>query len=209
MSATVISPIRLSKKECRSYNICITCRKVPAVSTNTECRCDRCFKKNISKGVTWRARRDARICNRCKAPLTADENNHCTKCRDKKLKKAKDDCKLLKDAAFAAYGGYKCRCCGSEYDLQLQLDHINNDGAAYRRAVGKGGNWQYRWLKENNYPKDLLQPLCGGCHGAKTLSGSCDCHSHHKVVPIKEYEALLAYKEQALAWQKLTSKLIK
>lgn len=79
--------------------------------------------------------------------------------------------------AFAAYGGYKCVCCGETEPLFLSLDHIENDGAAFRRgAFGKrtaAGVHTYRWLKRNGYPK-VVQVMCMNCqHGKRMNKGVC------------------------------------
>lgn len=76
----------------------------------------------------------------------------------------------LKDAAYAAYGGYECACCGETTKEFLQLDHVNNDGAEHRRAIG--GLTIYAWLKKANYPPGF-QVLCANCNHAKGHYGEC------------------------------------
>lgn len=80
----------------------------------------------------------------------------------------------LKDACFGAYGGYKCVCCGEEEKIFLTLDHINNDGAKHRKAIGiRGGIGIYTWIRKNNFP-DGFQVLCFNCnHGKQLNKGIC------------------------------------
>lgn len=72
------------------------------------------------------------------------------------------------------YGG-QCVCPGCPETLQefLTIDHIDGNGAAHRRIDGKTG-WQfYKWLKDNEYPKDNFQLLCMNCNWAKHAYGIC------------------------------------
>lgn len=83
----------------------------------------------------------------------------------------------VRDAAFAAYGGYKCVCCGETEPLFLTLDHINNDGADFRRKIkGKrtaAGFHTYMWLAKNGFPP-VVQVLCMNCnHGKRMNNGVC------------------------------------
>jgi hypothetical protein len=85
--------------------------------------------------------------------------------------------KRIRDAAFAAYGGYKCVCCGETEPSFLTLDHINNDGASFRRKItGKrtsAGYPTYIWLAKNGYPP-TVQVLCMNCnHGKRMNNGVC------------------------------------
>jgi hypothetical protein len=78
--------------------------------------------------------------------------------------------KRLKDAAFEAYGGYVCKCCGETAEIFLCLDHIDGGGGKHRKEVGSGADF-YRWLRNNQYPKGLLQVLCHNCNIAKSRGG--------------------------------------
>jgi hypothetical protein len=69
------------------------------------------------------------------------------------------------------YGG-KCACCGETEVKFLGIDHINNDGAAHRKAIGGGGNTTYRWLIKHGYPPGF-QVLCHNCNLAKGFYGVC------------------------------------
>jgi len=85
--------------------------------------------------------------------------------------------KRAKDAAFEAYGGYKCVCCGEANPKFLTLDHINGGGRANRR--NQSGIGFYVWLRNNNYSADL-QVLCYNCN--------CGRAHNNGVCPHKELE---------------------
>lgn len=73
-----------------------------------------------------------------------------------------------------AYGGQICVCCGEKHFSMLTIDHVNNDGAAHRREVGKGakniGSRLYQWLITNKYPLGF-QVLCFNCNSSKHING--------------------------------------
>jgi hypothetical protein len=68
---------------------------------------------------------------------------------------------------IAHYGG-KCVCCGESNWAFLEFDHINNDGAKHRKAIGQ---LKPEWIIANGYP-DYLQLLCANCNKAKGLYGN-------------------------------------
>lgn len=88
----------------------------------------------------------------------------------------------LKDAVFAAYGGYVCACCGEEGREFLSIDHINNDGAEHRRSMGlnPGGTF-YCWLKRNGFPPGF-RVLCMNCNFARGRFGYCP-HERQRAEP--------------------------
>ena len=79
-------------------------------------------------------------------------------------------------AALGAYGG-KCACCGETTTDFLCIDHINDDGGAHRRQIGRGNI--FHWLQKNEYP-DGFQVLCWNCNAAKAMRGGCP---HKKDAP--------------------------
>lgn len=106
--------------------------------------------------------------------------------RTERLKYANERSKRLKSAAYEAYGGYVCACCGESERAFLSLDHVNNDGFAHRRAaLGKnyGASGLYMWLRKNGYPAGF-QVLCMNCNYGKRMNGG--------VCPHKQYEKLTA-----------------
>ena len=79
----------------------------------------------------------------------------------------------LRNEVLSAYGSC-CTCCGETVKEFLQIDHINNDGAKHRKAVG---NYIYNWLKQNNYPQGF-RLLCANCNWSRGVYGHCP---HEKV----------------------------
>jgi hypothetical protein len=93
-------------------------------------------------------------------------------------------------AAFQAYGGPRCACCGEAIFQFLTIDHINGDGASHRKTVAaskkpsrrKTNGWKapnngsgvsmYTWLRQNNYPPGF-RVLCMNCNCAIAWFGSC------------------------------------
>lgn len=73
-----------------------------------------------------------------------------------------------KDAAFVAYGGYRCVCCDVTERVFLTIDHIEE--------VGKGGPHRsgyplYHWLMAEGHPPGF-RVLCWNCNWA-THRGGC------------------------------------
>jgi hypothetical protein len=80
----------------------------------------------------------------------------------------------IKDLVFEAYGGYQCTCCGETEKGFLTIDHINDDGAQHRKAIGqRGGIGIYLWLVENHFPPGF-EPRCYNCNlGRAHNKGVC------------------------------------
>jgi hypothetical protein len=62
-------------------------------------------------------------------------------------------------------GRLACVVCGEVRLDCLSIDHINNDGAIHRKAIGTGTSL-YHWLKQNDYPEGY-QTLCMNCQWLK------------------------------------------
>ena len=78
----------------------------------------------------------------------------------------------MKLAAFAAYGGNVCVCCGETEIAFLSIDHINGGGIKHRKITG-AGNLFYRWLNRNEYPEGY-RVMCHNCnHGREINGGIC------------------------------------
>lgn len=76
-----------------------------------------------------------------------------------------------KDICYAAYGGYVCACCGEIEPMFLDLDHVNNDGAAHRKEIRWDGcEGLYRWIIKHDFPP-LFQVLCRNCNWGKYRNG--------------------------------------
>jgi hypothetical protein len=97
----------------------------------------------------------------------------------------------FKEAVFAFYGGYVCACCGDTDRDFMTLDHIANDGAAFRREhfgqQGRGGGaLTYAWLVQHGFPSGY-QVLCANCQFGKRMNhGVCPhqtrCNDQAKAV---------------------------
>lgn len=72
-----------------------------------------------------------------------------------------------KEAAINVYtnGEGTCRHCGQGDIDVLCRDHVNDDGADHRRAVGKS---IYKWVHRNDYPL-IFQVLCYNCNMKKEM----------------------------------------
>ncbi len=78
------------------------------------------------------------------------------------------------------YGG-KCECCGETNYRFLTIDHIFNDGTKECNEMGLMRGYQfYKWLRQNNYPKDRYRLLCYNCNSGRKF-GQCP---HKKEVEI-------------------------
>jgi len=96
--------------------------------------------------------------------------------KEKVIEMSKRYRKELKIKALKAYSNNKkpkCVCCGeTEIDF-LCLDHIDNIRAKEREKYGLGTSF-LKWLKTNNYPKNLkLQVMCFNCNFSKRIRGIC------------------------------------
>ena len=78
----------------------------------------------------------------------------------------------LRDEVIEGYGG-KCTCCGETLREFLTIDHIHGDGKKDGELGRRGGRDLYRWLIENNFPKDRYQLLCMNCNWSKGCFGFC------------------------------------
>jgi len=64
-----------------------------------------------------------------------------------------------------------CACCKETIFDFLTLDHINKDGAAHRREIGKGDRL-LTWIIKNNYPP-RFRILCYNCNCGSGRCGVC------------------------------------
>ena len=81
----------------------------------------------------------------------------------------------IKREVFEAYGGCCCLCCGENHIEFLSIDHIEGNGAAHRRSLGKQygpGARFYSWLKREGYPPGF-RVLCMNCNAALGWFGYC------------------------------------
>lgn len=143
---------------------------------------------------------EKRLCVNCCSPLTTEVTNKCSSCKQNAksyahkynhknrshiikmgnlwrrnniervaINRAKTN-KKLKDSVFAAYGGYRCACCGETEEQFMSIDHINGGGAAHRKEIRRPNI--YSWLCKHNFPEGF-QVLCFNCNFAKGHFGMC------------------------------------
>lgn len=95
--------------------------------------------------------------------------------------KTKRNYNRCREQVFAAYGGWKCACCGETEKLFLSIDHVENNGAEERRSgVYKScGTGFYQWLRKQNFPPGY-QVLCMNCQVGKHKNGGV-CPHNQKV----------------------------
>ncbi len=120
-------------------------------------------------------------CKQCYCDKTAEWSaKHKTKERVAFWEGSRRDVKKrIKDAVFGAYGGYVCACCGETEARFMSIDHVNNDGAKWRKeTLGSrlATGWQtYRWLFNNSFPEGY-QVLCMNCNFGKRMNGGICPH---------------------------------
>lgn len=101
--------------------------------------------------------------------------------KEKVINESKRYRKELKINALRAYSHnnkIECICCGEKKIDFLCLDHIDNNGSQQRRERKYGlGTSFLKWLKANNYPKDIrLQVMCLNCNMSKRIQGGICIH---------------------------------
>lgn len=89
------------------------------------------------------------------------------------LAKARARLLRLKREAYDVYG-HVCACCGESEPLFLSIDHMNNDGYAHRKLLGRK-TLIYLWLKRHGYPR-TFQVLCMNCNYGKRMNGGVCPH---------------------------------
>lgn len=87
----------------------------------------------------------------------------------------------FREKVIEMYGGM-CSCCGESTHEFLQIDHINNDGAAQRKSGCGVGHRFYRWLVKNGCPRDAYRLLCCNCNFSRGKYGYCP-HEKRKFLP--------------------------
>lgn len=161
----------MSKKSQEKYRLaglCISCGSNPPRPERQTCekcakRCNDCVKKRSQIRIA------AGKCSVCgeKALVT---KRHCEDCAVKHYASMAKHLLIAKDAAFAAYGGYECACCGEKEKAFLTIDHVYGGGCKHRKEIGSD---IYRWLRKNKYPPGF-QVLCMNCQwGKKNCNGVC------------------------------------
>lgn len=120
-----------------------------------------------------RARLEKGLCSKCIQPLVQGVlggSYYCEKHLQKKKVRLARQRQTLKLAAFCAYGGPACKCCGEKRMEFLSIDHINGGGRQHCKEIGTTS--LYHWLSKNGYPPGF-QVLCLNCNFAKGHYGIC------------------------------------
>ena len=119
------------------------------------------------------------VCSKCGADdwhyQKSNRGWHCRPCRSLVVKLWKH--KLRADT-IEHYGG-KCACCGESEPSFLTIDHINGNGNAHRKEIGRGSVLMYKWLKKNGWPEGY-QVLCWNCNCARHLYQNAGVCPHEK-----------------------------
>lgn len=154
-------------------------------------KCSKCYI--LKEKTEFYLRKDKTVMAHCKACVRKKTRAWYAKNHSEALKRwqpaAAAKRERIRKATFAAYGGYVCACCGETEKKFLTLDHINNDGAAFRRSMygnrTSAGVVTYAWLFRKGFPAGY-QVLCMNCnHGKRMNNGVCPhktrCNDHPQV----------------------------
>ena len=164
--------------------ICSECKQTKPLTDfyKSQWKCKPCGNLRTAK---WRAANPGRVreLGRASNVKHRDKRLACAKLQYRKnVEKRKSDEKArqrrLKKAAYEAYGGNVCNCCGETEPAFLQIDHVNNDGKAHRESIGAKS--LYQWLKVNGYPPGF-QILCANCNFGKRINGGVCPHKTKKM----------------------------
>lgn len=143
--------------------------------------CTKCGSEKETTDFYVQPLRLSAWCKQCYRDKTAEWNGkYKTKARERVWADAvKAKKQRVKDAVFGAYGGYRCACCGETEPKFLSIDHINNDGAQWRKdTLGSrlATGWRtYQWLQKHSFPAGY-QVLCMNCNFGKRMNGGTCPH---------------------------------
>jgi hypothetical protein len=154
---------------------CITCGKPPMPGTVT---CEGCAKRATNATVKrYDKNKNSGVCPFCGGEL--NNNFRCDDCHNNHLRWGRELWHKNRKLILEHYGN-KCICCGETAYEFLELDHINNDGAAHRKETGRH---VYEWVIKNNFPPDI-QLLCANCNRGKAKYNACP---HKQTVELTRY----------------------
>ena len=133
-----------------------------------------CEKHGTQESYSRGAKRK-RACKRCEIERVKPYNvKNRVKNREQYNAKRRRYRKKWKLVIFQHYSENEvpfCACCKETTFEFLTLDHINGDGSAHRREIGKGDRL-HTWIIKNNYPP-LFRILCYNCNCARGRCGIC------------------------------------
>lgn len=100
-------------------------------------------------------------------------SNYYGRYQEKQRRQIKKYRQQLRKEILEAYGN-KCACCDESHPEFLAVDHINGGGNQHKKQLGiSGGLGFYRWLKQQDFPKEDFQILCHNCNLSKAFYGYC------------------------------------
>jgi len=142
----------------------------------------------ISGNVHKQQHPECKVCNRLRTRARYHSDQKASILAKDKIARQRRAIEM-KALVFGAYGGYVCACCGETEKKFLSIDHINNDGAEFRRRIGgkrtAAGYHTYRWLVLNGFPEGF-QVLCMNCnHGKRMNKGVCPHRSGCNDYPVE------------------------
>lgn len=160
-------------------HICSACRMAPKV-------CGGCSETKSAEKFHC----GCSLCNSCRYRAKEEEHKEAARRRHFGLQKL----------VFEAYGN-DCACCGEKRRSMLTVDHVNNDGADHRRALGAhyrahrwrnaniGGTSLYRDLVKRGFPEGF-QLLCANCNASKSRNGGICEHQTERATTIPKGSTL-------------------
>ena len=163
---------------------CMICRLPKPIAEFTV---SACHHRKIASGAT-----QAKACISCRqirATERTAKRHEAFKdpaVRISSLTKRRECARVTRTKLLEKYGAV-CVCCGETEPKFLEIDHVNNDGAAHRKKIGVSSEALYRWAEKHGFPPSL-QVLCANCHNAKSFWGTCP-HQEFSVMSLVEKSA--------------------
>jgi hypothetical protein len=126
-------------------------------------------------------------CAVCGAPIAGyNTTGHCSRTAECRRRGEGARRLALKLAAFEAYGGLCCACCGETRLYFLTLDHVV---PIRRNKVTQGtesGSDLWWKLKKAGYPdRGQYQVLCFNCNCAKGTGTECPCKAERSLAQLQ------------------------
>ncbi len=205
----------MATKECKKCGFpkdILLFGKDPKNSDGRRGTCKECVRKHREETTITNRSRGLCLCGRKLSHgfKTCDTCQDFARERMRRLKKNNPDAIVrqrtnerrrardLKLAAFDAYGGRQCSCCGESHVEFLTIDHITPvaDTKPKRTRFGSRngerrappplerndrGHGLYRWLMRNGYPAGF-RVLCMNCNWARGKLGRCPHESERSVL---------------------------
>jgi hypothetical protein len=141
--------------------------------------CIKCLASKDEALFPVRKGRSCNVCRDCRNAYHREYNKRYPKRGEVVAASSLHYRRALRLQVFTHYG-LRCAACGEDDFDVLEMDHINNDGAAHRLQIanmtkdghkrGPGGHRLYYWLKQNGFPSGF-QTLCANCNIAKQKNG--------------------------------------